>query len=129
MKKTSSTSRSSILFEAQPDDGETTGCEGVRKLGRNAIAIPLDCTDPVHVGSAFKQVRDALGPIDICLIISYGIDADVARRSASSYFHLFWCSIQLVSPAIGDAPRFGQRSRTRSCYLSYRQSTRVPAVR
>jgi NAD(P)-dependent dehydrogenase (short-subunit alcohol dehydrogenase family) len=40
-------------------------CEEVRKLGREAIAIPLDCTDAVDVGSAFKQVREALGPIDI----------------------------------------------------------------
>jgi hypothetical protein len=39
-----------------------------------------------------------------CLIISLGIEADVARRSASSYFHLFWCAIfQWLSSRAGGA--------------------------
>ncbi len=37
----------------------------IETLGRRAVGVPLDCTDPVHVRSAFRQVRDALGPVDI----------------------------------------------------------------
>jgi len=40
-------------------------CEDVGALGRRTVGVPLDCTDPVHVRSAFKQLRDALGPVDI----------------------------------------------------------------
>lgn len=50
-------------------DSDTNGlleiCEEVNELGRNAVGVPLDCTDRVHVASAFKQVREALGPVDI----------------------------------------------------------------
>jgi NAD(P)-dependent dehydrogenase (short-subunit alcohol dehydrogenase family) len=37
----------------------------IEALGRRAAPVPLDCTDPTHVKSAFKQVRAALGPVDI----------------------------------------------------------------
>jgi NAD(P)-dependent dehydrogenase (short-subunit alcohol dehydrogenase family) len=40
-------------------------CEELKDMGRHAVGVPLDCTDRVHVASAFKQVREALGPIDI----------------------------------------------------------------
>ena len=40
-------------------------CAEITDLGRHAVGVPLDCTDRVHVTSAFKQVREALGPIDI----------------------------------------------------------------
>jgi NAD(P)-dependent dehydrogenase (short-subunit alcohol dehydrogenase family) len=45
----------------------STVCREIGELGRQSIAVPLDCTDPIHVRSAFKQVRDALGPIDILI--------------------------------------------------------------
>jgi NAD(P)-dependent dehydrogenase (short-subunit alcohol dehydrogenase family) len=40
-------------------------CEEIRGMGRRAVSVPLDCTDRVHVASAFRQVRDQLGPVDI----------------------------------------------------------------
>jgi NAD(P)-dependent dehydrogenase (short-subunit alcohol dehydrogenase family) len=40
-------------------------CDEIRGMGRQAVGVPLDCTDRVHVASAFKQVRDALGSVDI----------------------------------------------------------------
>jgi len=50
-------------------DFDASGLDRVRSdiqaLGRKAVGVPLDCTDPVHVRSAFKQVRSTLGPIDI----------------------------------------------------------------
>jgi NAD(P)-dependent dehydrogenase (short-subunit alcohol dehydrogenase family) len=44
---------------------QSEACEQLRKSGRKALAIPLDCTDRVHVESAFRQIRERLGPIDI----------------------------------------------------------------
>lgn len=40
-------------------------CEDVNDMGGRAVGVPLDCTNPIHVASAFRQVREALGPIDI----------------------------------------------------------------
>jgi NAD(P)-dependent dehydrogenase (short-subunit alcohol dehydrogenase family) len=40
-------------------------CEEIGTLGRRAVGVPLDCTDRVHVASAFKQIREGLGPVDI----------------------------------------------------------------
>ena len=40
-------------------------CEEVTEMGRRAVGVPLDCTDRIHVASAFKQLREALGPVDI----------------------------------------------------------------
>lgn len=37
----------------------------VHETGRKVIAVPLDCTNRDHVVSAFKMVREHLGPIDI----------------------------------------------------------------
>ncbi len=61
------------LAEAGADIGlldfDSAGLERLKTeieaLDRRAIAVPLDCTDPVHVRSAFKRVRDTLGPVDI----------------------------------------------------------------
>lgn len=50
-------------------DFDSAGLDRIRTeieaLERRAVAVPLDCTDPVHVRSAFKQVRSILGPVDI----------------------------------------------------------------
>jgi NAD(P)-dependent dehydrogenase (short-subunit alcohol dehydrogenase family) len=50
-------------------DFDRAGLEGIRAeieaIGRRAVGVPLDCTDRTHVKSAFKQVRAALGPVDI----------------------------------------------------------------
>jgi NAD(P)-dependent dehydrogenase (short-subunit alcohol dehydrogenase family) len=40
-------------------------CEEIGTSGRRAVGVPLDCTDRVHVASAFKQIREGLGPVDI----------------------------------------------------------------
>jgi NAD(P)-dependent dehydrogenase (short-subunit alcohol dehydrogenase family) len=62
-----------MLAQAGADVGlldfDSAGLEGIRAeieaLGRRAVGVPLDCTDRIHVISAFKQVREALGPVDI----------------------------------------------------------------
>jgi len=39
--------------------------ELIRETGRDVLAVPLDCTNRDHVASAFRQVRESLGPVDI----------------------------------------------------------------
>jgi NAD(P)-dependent dehydrogenase (short-subunit alcohol dehydrogenase family) len=48
-------------------DGKTEerACEIARETGRRVLAVPLDCTNREHVVSAFRRVREHLGPIDI----------------------------------------------------------------
>jgi NAD(P)-dependent dehydrogenase (short-subunit alcohol dehydrogenase family) len=49
-------------------------CERVNGLGRQALGVPLDCTDRVHVAKSFKRIQAELGPIDI-LVNSVGQSA------------------------------------------------------
>jgi NAD(P)-dependent dehydrogenase (short-subunit alcohol dehydrogenase family) len=41
--------------------------EELRAYGQQALPIPLDCTDPRRVPTAFKSIRNDLGPVDILL--------------------------------------------------------------
>jgi acetoacetyl-CoA reductase/3-oxoacyl-[acyl-carrier protein] reductase len=40
-------------------------CAEIHELGRKAVSVPLDCTNGVHVASAFKRIRESLGEVDI----------------------------------------------------------------
>jgi NAD(P)-dependent dehydrogenase (short-subunit alcohol dehydrogenase family) len=44
---------------------EERALELARDTGRNVLAVPLDCTSRDHVVSAFRRVRERLGPVDI----------------------------------------------------------------
>jgi len=41
--------------------------DDIQKQGGQALAVPTDITNPLHVVNGFQQVRDAYGPIDILI--------------------------------------------------------------
>jgi len=54
-----------------------------RALGRRAIVVAADVTDPAHVAALFRRVDDELGPID-ALVAAAGITRDTLLGASNA---------------------------------------------
>ena len=69
-----------VALAARRTDRLDSVVEAIRRGGGEAVAVPLDVSDPAAIGPALDQAQAALGPISI-LINNAGVSGDGAALS------------------------------------------------
>src|SRR5437762_11561844 len=60
------------------------------KLGRNALAIPTDVSNPKQVAAAFHKVRQQLGPVEILIANASGSLGEGLTETTPQEFERSW---------------------------------------
>jgi NAD(P)-dependent dehydrogenase (short-subunit alcohol dehydrogenase family) len=60
------------------------------EIGRNALAIPTDISNPKHVAAAFQKVRQQLGPVEILIANASGSVGEGLMETTPDQFELTW---------------------------------------
>ena len=60
------------------------------EIGRNALAIPTDVSNPKQVATAFHKVRQQLGPVEILIANASGSVGKGLMETAPDEFELSW---------------------------------------
>ncbi|PYL78254.1 MAG: short-chain dehydrogenase, partial [Verrucomicrobia bacterium] len=60
------------------------------EIGRNALAIPTDVSNPKQVSAAFHKVRQQLGPVEILIANASGSVGNGLMETAPEEFERSW---------------------------------------
>ena len=60
------------------------------EIGRNAVAIPTDISDPKEVAAAFHKVREQLGPVEILIANASGSVGKGLTETSPEQFEQSW---------------------------------------
>ena len=101
-------------------------CAEITDLGRHAVGVPLDCTDRVHVTSAFKQefananldTFDFLIAVNLksCVLCSYQVVGEMKTRGAGKIINI------ASESAVNGSPRSWDYSAAKAGVIGFTRS-------
>src|SRR5437016_9269527 len=65
-------------------------CKLATEIGRNALAIPTDVSNPKQVAAAFHKVRQPLGPVEILIANASGSVGEGLTETTPEEFERSW---------------------------------------